>query len=177
MDVCLVCCQVEVSVSSSSLVHKIPTDCGVSYGVWSCSIDNVVALVHYGTLRHGRRGGGGNTWRAAACKHYLLDSLTNRATGDMICNMPHLDFTIKTHSRWHVLQHASPIWTPSELKQATGDTACSTQPHLDSLTIKTQHLNFVFIWLHKIRKIHFRCEGEIIIKLLVENKKIGIPNA
>jgi hypothetical protein len=56
-----VCCQAEVSASSWSLVHRSPTECGVSYGVWSWSIDNAEALVHYVMLRRGGRGewGGG----------------------------------------------------------------------------------------------------------------------
>jgi hypothetical protein len=30
MDVCVVCCQVELSATSWSLVQRSPTDCGVS---------------------------------------------------------------------------------------------------------------------------------------------------
>jgi hypothetical protein len=30
MDVCLLCCQLEVSVTSWSLVQRSPTDCGAS---------------------------------------------------------------------------------------------------------------------------------------------------
>jgi hypothetical protein len=30
MDVCVVCCEVEVSATSRSLVQRSPTDCGVS---------------------------------------------------------------------------------------------------------------------------------------------------
>ena len=50
----IVCCQVEVSASSWSLVQKSPTDCGVSDSVWSWILANVEALAHWGVLRLGK---------------------------------------------------------------------------------------------------------------------------
>jgi hypothetical protein len=41
--VSVVCCQVEVSATSWSLVQRSPTDCGVSKCVRSCSLDNEAA--------------------------------------------------------------------------------------------------------------------------------------
>jgi hypothetical protein len=43
--VSVVCCQVEVSATSWSVVQRSPTDCGVSE-VWSWSLDNEEALAH-----------------------------------------------------------------------------------------------------------------------------------
>ena len=50
----LVCCQVDFSASSWSLVQMDPTECGVSW-VWSWIRDNKEALAHGGggLLRHG----------------------------------------------------------------------------------------------------------------------------
>jgi hypothetical protein len=50
--VSVVCCQVEVSVSGWSLVQKNPTECGVSFWVWSWSLDNEEALAHCGLLNN-----------------------------------------------------------------------------------------------------------------------------
>jgi hypothetical protein len=53
--VIVVCCQVQVSALGWSLVHRSPTDCGVSNWMWSWSLDNEEDLAHWGLLR---RGGG-----------------------------------------------------------------------------------------------------------------------
>ena len=42
----VVCCQVETSATALSLAQRNPTECGVSW-VWSCTLDNEEALVHW----------------------------------------------------------------------------------------------------------------------------------
>ena len=54
----VVCCQVEVSAMSWSLVQSSPTECGVSVCVWSWNLDNWVGgwwLAHYLLLCLGKK--------------------------------------------------------------------------------------------------------------------------
>jgi hypothetical protein len=44
-----VCCQVEVSATSWSLVQRSPTDCGARC-VWSRNLMNEEALAHWGAV-------------------------------------------------------------------------------------------------------------------------------
>ena len=44
--VCVVSCQIEVSVTGWSLVQRSPTECGVSNWMWSWSLDNEANLAH-----------------------------------------------------------------------------------------------------------------------------------
>ena len=53
--VSVVCCQVEVSVSSWSLVRKSPTKCGVSVWLWSWILYNEEVLALWGLLSHGKK--------------------------------------------------------------------------------------------------------------------------
>jgi len=49
--VSVVCCQVEVSATSWSLVQRSPTDCGASL----CDLENLAneeAMIHVGSQRH-----------------------------------------------------------------------------------------------------------------------------
>ena len=47
----VVCCQVEVSAMSWSLVQRSPTECGASFCVWSTNLLNKGALAHWGLSR------------------------------------------------------------------------------------------------------------------------------
>jgi hypothetical protein len=52
--VSIVCCQVEVSATSWSLVQRSPAECGVSE--CDCeAFDNKEALAHWGLLRHEKK--------------------------------------------------------------------------------------------------------------------------
>jgi len=92
--------------------------------------------------------------RTAARKTHLGSLTIKEATGDMGCMQASFGLSIKTGYRWYRLQHPSLIWTPSQIRlQVTWPAA--RKPHQDSLTFKTQHLNFAFVRLHKIGKFHF----------------------
>jgi hypothetical protein len=54
--VSVVCCQVEISATSWSLVHRIPTECGVSKWVWSWSLEKWGGLGPQGAVE--QLGGG-----------------------------------------------------------------------------------------------------------------------
>jgi hypothetical protein len=49
-----VCCQVEVSATSWSLVQRSPTDCGVSLCVLSRNLVNEEAMTRVGSERHSK---------------------------------------------------------------------------------------------------------------------------
>jgi len=51
MDVCVECCQVEVSVTGWSLVQRSPTECDASF-VWSRNLKNEEAMARVGPKRH-----------------------------------------------------------------------------------------------------------------------------
>jgi len=48
--VSVVCCEVQVSGTSWSLVQRSPTDCGASLCVWSRNLMNEQALAHWGAV-------------------------------------------------------------------------------------------------------------------------------
>ena len=48
----VVCCQVEVSATSWSLVQSSPTDCDASCSVWSTNLKNEEAMARVGPQRH-----------------------------------------------------------------------------------------------------------------------------
>jgi len=52
--VSIVCCQVEVSATSWSLVQRSPTDCGVRHCVWSRNIKNEV-MTRVGSQRYKKK--------------------------------------------------------------------------------------------------------------------------
>jgi len=56
--VSVACCQVEISASGWSLVHRSPTKCvcvSECAWVWSWILDNVEPLAHWGLLRRSKK--------------------------------------------------------------------------------------------------------------------------